>query len=74
MNRYIYLPPGTIISVFDSKLWNYKDVGDNSQFWKNAEVVEINGDTVTVKFMHDGRISRGHFISMVQEAKNEETQ
>lgn len=48
--------------VFDNKLWNGKDVGDNSQFWKLADIIEDNGYTVTVRFHHDGRISKGHFL------------
>lgn len=55
-----------MILVFDSKLWNGKDVGDNSQFWKPAKVVKVYrkdgrllGD---VKFLHRDRISKGHFL------------
>ena len=52
--------------VFDPKLWNHRDVGDNSQFWKPATILSIDGDglreTATVKFDHDGRISHGHFL------------
>jgi hypothetical protein len=52
--------------VFDDKLWNYKDVGDNSQFWKVADILEDDGETATVRFHHDGRISRGHFLSAMR--------
>lgn len=61
--------------VFDSKLWNYKDVGDNSRFWKEADILEtyLEDDwqdrpkhverklLANVRFHHDGRISNGHF-------------
>lgn len=72
MNRFIFLPPGTIMSVFDSKLWNGRDVGDNSQFWKPAEILKTyktdNGEDVAdVRFQHDGRTSKGHFIDGMKE-------
>lgn len=55
--------------VFDTKLWNRKDVGDNSQFFKEATILEIDSpgrdQTAVVKFDHDERISRGHFTSMI---------
>lgn len=51
--------------VFDPLLWNNKDQGDNSQFWKEAEILERyqkGGDRlVNVRFLHDGRLSYGHF-------------
>lgn len=52
--------------VFDPKLWNGRDVGDNSQFYKTADLLDIyiiDGDEVAdVRFHHDGRVSRGHFV------------
>jgi len=58
--------------VFDPKLWGGKDRGDNRHCWKPATIIEeyiVNGDHVaTVKFDHDGRMSRGHFVSMMKEA------
>jgi hypothetical protein len=54
--------------VFDNKLWNGKDVGDNSQFWKQAEILFISSNgTAKVKFDHDGRISEGHFVNAMKE-------
>jgi hypothetical protein len=58
--------------VFDAKLWNGKDVGDNSRFWKPAEIIELDHydereQTATVRFLHNNRISRGHFISAMRE-------
>lgn len=53
--------------VFDNVLWNGKDVGDNSQFWKEADILEIHhndgGKVASVRFHHDGRTSHGHFTS-----------
>lgn len=47
--------------VFDNVLWGGKDVGDNSQYWKWANVLSVEGETARVRFAHDGRVSRGHF-------------
>lgn len=74
MKRYIYVPPGTIMCVFDSHLWGGKDVGNNSQFWKNAEILktyknEDGKNLAEVRFQHDGRISTGHFIDRMREAR-----
>ena len=57
------------VLVFDPKLWNYKDEGDNSQFWKPATIVAYTADgtTATVRFHHDGRLSKGHFVSGFKE-------
>jgi hypothetical protein len=55
--------------VFDAKAWTEAggDVGDNSCFWKEADIVEYtlhDGErTATVRFLEDNRISRGHFLS-----------
>lgn len=60
------------MSVFDPLLWGGKDVGDNSQFWKNAEILRTystdDGEQVAdVRFQHDGRISKGHFVFGMKE-------
>lgn len=60
------LLPNKTAFVFDSKLWDYKDVGDNSQFWKLADIVEVfeapgQLTFATVRFRHDGRESKGHY-------------
>jgi len=59
---------GKRVSVFDPKLWD-KNGGDSKKdsFRRPAIVLEIWGDTATVKFEHDGRISKGHFISGFEE-------
>jgi len=57
--------------VFDADTWKKTgDVGDNSQFWKKATVVSTYAnpdhkvDTLCdVVFLHDGRISKGHFFT-----------
>ncbi len=58
---------GDQVIVFDPKLWGGKDSGDNSQFFKEATVCEIDppgrDQTAVVKFHHDGRRSRGHFTN-----------
>lgn len=57
--------------VFDPKLWGGRDVGDNSQFWKEAEILHIyrtryGEEVADVRFLHDGRISRGHFMYAIR--------
>lgn len=58
--------------VFDPNLWAGRDVGDNSQFWKEADIIERtthDGEpTATVRFRHDGRVSRGHFVAGMRHA------
>lgn len=64
--------------VFDPKLWGGKDKGDNSQFWKEAEILRTyhrppsayssGGELADVRFLHDGRTSRGHFTNCMKEA------
>jgi hypothetical protein len=58
--------------VFDARLWGGRDVGDNSQFWKWATVLDVEGHgkrkTATVRFDHDGRVSRGHFVDGLRNA------
>lgn len=57
---------GDTVLVFDPKLWGGKDKGNNSQFWKRAEILSLRwykGNKVaTVRFEHDGRESRDHFV------------
>lgn len=57
--------------VFDAQEWQKTgDVGDNSQFFKPAEILCIyaNGSVCDVKF-DDGRISRGHNYRVTREIK-----
>ena len=55
--------------VFDTESWGFKDVGDNSQFWRLAEIWDVKKTTdtndlvATVHFLHDGRVSHGHFVN-----------
>jgi len=58
--------------VFDAQLWGGKDVGDNSQFWKTATIMEVHEhwshrEVATVMFHYDGRTSEGHFTSAMRE-------
>ena len=60
---------GSVVLVFDSVLWGGRDVGDNSQFLKPATILEVGRTrdkwrdlVATVRFHHDGRVSRGHFV------------
>lgn len=53
--------------VFDPTLWGGRDSGDNSQFWKPAIILREYRDNegrelADVRFDHDGRVSRGHFV------------
>jgi hypothetical protein len=58
--------------VFDAVLWGGKDTGDNRQFMKEAEILdrylqrEGYGELATVRFLHDGRVSRGHFVDCME--------
>jgi hypothetical protein len=60
--------------VFDPVLWGGKDVGDNAQFWQRATILDVYPDRdgrdmlATVRFHHDGRVSRGHFMRMMRDA------
>ena len=61
---------GTVI-VFDPKLWGGRDQGDNSQFWKPATLLrqykdEYGRTLIDVRFAHDGRESRGHFLDGIK--------
>jgi hypothetical protein len=52
--------------VFDATEWAGKDVGDNSQFVHPALVLrrytpQHEMEVATVLFLHDGRVSSGHF-------------
>lgn len=57
--------PGDTVLVFDPRLWGGKDKGDNSQFFKKAKILNVQGQgdrqTAAVTFEHDGRTSYGHF-------------
>lgn len=56
--------------VFDSKLWAGKDIGDNHQFWKEAEILSLSGNgddqIATVRFRYDNRISGGHYTNCMK--------
>lgn len=65
--------PGTVARVFDAVMWGGKDVGDNQQFWQRAAILsryhnDRGEDLATVRFFHDGRISRGHFVKALRDA------
>jgi hypothetical protein len=55
-----------IATVFDPVIWGHRDVGDNSHCWKEARVLRRyrrDGlDLADVQFLHDGRVSHGHFV------------
>lgn len=61
--------------VFDKKLWGGRDHPDgNERYWKAADILELDvtehGEEVaTVRFHHDGRISRGHFTDGMREVR-----
>lgn len=56
--------------VFDNVLWGGTDKGDNSQFWKPATIEKVywhDGDLVAdVRFHHDGRQSKQHFVNAIK--------
>ena len=58
--------------VYDAGLWGGRDQGDNSQFYKTAvilsEYVDSRGRLLAdVRFDHDGRVSRGHFVDAMRD-------
>jgi len=61
--------PGDVKLVFDAKLWAGKDVGDNSQFYKEATILNMSDDgkLADVRFHHSNRVSRGHFTYGMKE-------
>lgn len=63
--------------VFDAREWGGRDVGDNEQFWHPATILEVGPErdpagaryrdqVAHVRFEHDGRVSRGHFVSTMR--------
>jgi hypothetical protein len=74
---------GKIVKVFDSELWR-KNGGDSKtdDFYREAEIVKTHDGvvdywppappTVTVKFLHSGRVSAGHFVSGIKEVYRNE--
>jgi hypothetical protein len=73
----LHLLLGKVILAFDSHLW-YKadgDIGDNSCFYRLAEIIGTNrdGDVVTVDVCFQDetyRISRGHLLHGLKMSKN----
>jgi hypothetical protein len=61
--------PGSTRLVFDAKAWGGCDVGDNSQFWKKATVIDIHtkGEEkyADVRFS-DTKVSLGHLVSAMR--------
>lgn len=52
--------------VFDCQSWfKTGDIGDNSIFYKRAEVIRHRGNLVDVRF-EDGRESNGHFTRLTK--------
>lgn len=63
--------PGQTYNVFDGAAWyRLGDIGDNSCFWKAAEVISVyeldNERMVDVRFIASGRVSRGHFTTSLR--------
>jgi hypothetical protein len=63
--------------VFDSVEWEkagYDRPEGNDRFYHSAEILEVSGfgieQVATIKFEHDGRISRGHFTSAMKEIES----
>lgn len=52
--------------VFNSRKWNGRDVGDNSQFFEEAEILReyyLNQELVADVKWDDGTVTTGHFVS-----------
>ena len=70
---------GDKVIVFDALLWNGKDVGDNSQFFKPATIVSLYTRDkkyskkqellADVNFEHRG-LSKGHFVDSIKKEEN----
>lgn len=63
---------GKVVSVFDPQEWNGQDQGDNSQFFHPATILDVYYSSdlellADVRFHHDGRVSTGHIVSLIQE-------
>lgn len=61
---------GKKMFVFDADEWGGKDVGDNSQFYHPATILEVRWDrgmlVATIRWQHNNKLSKGHFVdSMV---------
>lgn len=66
---------GDQVIVFDGSEWaKTGDIGDNSQFWKEATILELRTSVnhwgtskeqiADVQFK-DGKISKGHFMDLI---------
>ena len=60
------------IRVFDNLAWSRQgDVGNNDCFYREAEVLQarVSRDhevLLDVRFLHNGRVSRGHFAHLIR--------
>jgi hypothetical protein len=71
MNNSIIV--GDTVKAFDGNSWKKTgDVGDNSQFYQEAKVIDVRihksmfgySDLVAdIKWKHNGEISHGHFVN-----------
>jgi hypothetical protein len=65
--------------VFDAKAWReagYDQPDGNEQFWKPATIISTSRsdhdeEVATVRFDHDGRLSRGHFTGSMRSVARE---
>lgn len=66
---------GDHVLVFDGLLWKGRDIGDNSQFWKPATILDVyrygscwTGEWVAdVKFDHrPDKVSQAHFCKTLR--------
>lgn len=63
---------GEIVKAFNGYEWaKTGDIGDNSQFWQEAEIIDLRHHTsfygytdyvADLKWKHNGEISKGHFV------------
>lgn len=71
---------GDTVKAFNGSKWQKTgDIGDNSQFYQEAEIIDIrwhnpviagSADYVAdIKWKHNGEISNGHFISGLKTIK-----
>lgn len=62
---------GYVVMVFDNLLWT-QNGGDSEtdNFFREASVLRIYPPLADVQFLHDGRLSKGHFISGIRDIRS----
>lgn len=68
-----HISVGYVVMVFDNLLWE-RNGGDSrtDDFFREASVLHVYPELglANVRFLHDGRISNGHFISGIKDIRS----